>query len=169
MEQSQNKKIVPIIIILVLIVSYSYFMVIRGDQPDQPDQPSKPSVIGNEAVVTVENTIMIHGVLSAPKEFPEDIPLEKEMILESATTNYPNKNTRQLSVAYKSSGTIMQKYLDYRNYMSQAGYNVIIEEKDENSLARTVFGSKKNTNLSVVLSSLESGTLVELSYLIFFN
>lgn len=166
MEQPQNKKIVPIIIILVLIVSYSYFMVIRGDKPDQP---SKPSVTRAEAVVTVENTIMIHGVLSAPKEFPEDIPLEKEMILESATTNYPNKNTRQLSVAYKSSGTIMQKYLDYRNYMSQAGYNVIIEEKDENSLARTVFGSKKNTNLSVVLSSLESGTLVELSYLIFLN
>ena len=116
------------------------------------------------AVVTVENTPMVDGVLPVPPGFPPEIPLENGEILESATTWYPIEDVTQLSLSYRSSKTAAQKYAEYKNYMDQAGYSVT--EGDFSSATKAVFGTQAKANLSVVISSADGATLVQLSYLL---
>lgn len=158
MEQPQNLKNISIVIIIVLILIAGYTLF--GKYP-----ASKQVDLSNEAaIVMVKNTPMVDGVLPVPAEFPQDIPLEPNEILESATTDYPAQDARQLSVSYRSSKTIAQKYSEYKDYMAASGYQ--LEESDTGEQGKTIFGTKEGANLSVVISSSEGKTLVQLSYLL---
>ncbi|MDP2641952.1 MAG: hypothetical protein Q8P21_01510 [bacterium] len=165
MEQSQNKKIVSVIIIIVLILGAGYLLLGKYRAPGEVNQQA-PTDSGNQElmVVAVENTPMVRGVLSTPARFPTDIPLEKEKILESATTRYPDQNAQQLSASYQSSKTITEKYAEYKNYMTGSGYQ--ITESPVDASVRAIFGVKEDANLTVAISSSGGGTLVQLSYLL---
>ncbi|MDP3763951.1 MAG: hypothetical protein Q8Q92_04970 [bacterium] len=155
-EQSQNiKTISAVMILLILGVGFVLFGKYRNSNGNTNDK---------SAIVMVENTLMTGGVLLAPAGFPQEIPLEGGEILESATTQYPEQNTKQLSVSYQSSKTITQKYAEYRDYMTASGYQ--ITKEGAGSPAKIIFGTKNNADLSVVVSSSEGGTLVQLSYLL---
>ena len=165
MEPSQNAKrnsIVALIVFLILVVSF----VLSGKYRSSVQEDSLTSGGANDkpAMVVVENTPVVNGILSVPAGFPPDIPLEKGKILESATTQYPEQNARQLSVSYQSSKTVAQKYAEYKTYMSQAGYTVT--EGGSGSATKAVFGTQAKANLSVVVSSADGATLVQLSYLL---
>ncbi len=112
----------------------------------------------------VKNTPMVNGIISVPVGFPQGIPLESGSLIESATTQYPGENVQQLSISYRSSKTIAQKYTEYKDYMNQAGYS--LTEGNKSAPVRAIFGTKENTNLSVAISSSEGKTLVQLSYLL---
>lgn len=162
MELQQTKTIYAVIgILLVLVAGYFLFTkdraTITEDVATSGDAGSKPML------VEVENTQMINGILPEPQGFPRDIPLEKGVITESAVTSYPEQNAQQLSVSYKSSKTVNQKYTEYKNYMTKAGY--IVTEGQAGS-PRAIFGTKADVNLSVVVSSRDGKTLVQLSYLL---
>ena len=162
MEQSQNIKIISAIVVVLAILGVGYILsekypVSNGNPNPNPNNMSK--------VVTVENTLMVGGILPLPTGFPQDIPLEEDEILESATTYYPNQNAKQLSVSYRSLKTITQKYVEYKAYMSQTGYKVAEDSPNSSSSVRTILGTKADTNLSVAISSMKGGTLVEISYL----
>src|SRR3989344_4196668 len=115
-------------------------------------------------VSVVEKTPMSNGVLPAPKGLPQGIPLEGGKILESATTQYPGQNARQLSASYRSSKTVSQKYTEYKNYLLSAGYK--ITEGSLTAPVRAIFGTKADANLSVAISRSDGTTLVQLSYLL---
>lgn len=156
-EQSQNIKIISAVIVVLLVLGAGF--VLFGKYRDSNGNTNDKS-----AIVMVENTLMVNGVLPIPAGFPVGIPLEKSGITESATTRYPSENAQQLSVSYQSSKTIAEKYAEYKNYMSQAGYDVA--EENANAPTRAIFGTKADANLSVVVSSSGGGTLVQLSYLV---
>lgn len=163
MEQSQNIKTISAVIVIVLILVAGYFLFGKNRSPEGVNQ----QVTGGndqEPMVVVEKTPLVNGVLSIPTGFPEDIPIERSGILESATTQYPDQNAKQLSVSYRSSRTVTQKYAEYKNYISRAGYDVT--EGDASSAVRSIFGTKEGANLSVVITSSRGRTLVQLSYLL---
>lgn len=115
------------------------------------------------AVVTVRNTPMVDGTLPVPPGFPAEIPIETTEVLESATTYHPDQNATQLSLSYRSTKTILDKYKEYRDFMNQAGYNLT-----ENSVSeiKTLSGIKSDTSLSISMRNVDGETLVELSYLL---
>jgi hypothetical protein len=162
-ESSQNTRtaLIAIIILIVLVAGYVSFGKHRSSQEGLFVSPSDDD---SPAIVVVENAIMTNGVLPVPTGFPQDIPIEKEVILESAVTHYPEQNAEQLSLSYQSSKTIAQKYTEYINYIRQAGYD--ITEEDTSSPMKSIFGIREDANLSVAISRSEGQTLVQLSYLL---
>ena len=159
---TKRNSIIALVVFLILAIGF----VLSGKyrNPVQEDSPTFGSTNDKPAIVVVENTPMVNGTLSVPTGFPPDIPLEKGKILESAATHYPDQNAQQLSISYRSSKTIAQKYTEYKDYMNQTGYTVT--EGGSGSSMKAVFGTKEKANLSVVVSSSEGATLVQLSYLL---
>lgn len=151
-----------VIALSVLGIGYALFEIYLAT--NQKESPAPSAGGDTSAIVVVENTPTAGGVLPAPAGFPQDIPLEKDKITESATTRYPNQDARQLSVSYRSSRTTVQKYAEYKSYMQQAGYAVT--EGPASAPVRAIFGVKAGANLSVAISSSAAGTLVQISYLL---
>ena len=107
---------------------------------------------------------MVEGRVLVPQGFPEDIPVEVESIFESATTRYPKQSAKQLSLSYKTSSTMVEKYTEYKNHLTNAGFTV--REDSNHSSIRAIFGSRPDANLAVAISSFEGMTIVQLSYLV---
>lgn len=165
MEQSQQTKTISAIVIILLVLGVAYYVLSAKYRVSVQENPSVSNSANNSpATVVVENTPMVNGAISVPARFPRDIPIEKAGIIESATTEYPAQNAQQLSVSYRSSKTIAEKYAEYRDYMSRADYRVT--EGQTGALPRAIFGAKADANLSVVISSANGKTLVQLSYLL---
>lgn len=163
-QQSQNTKIILAIVTIVLILGLGYVLLGKYRAPREANQQASRADEARQFAVVVENTPITNGTVIAPEGFPEEIPIETSGILESATTRYPAQNAKQLSINYNSTKTIAQKYAEYKNYMTKAGYNMT--EGDANTPVRALFGTKRNANLSVVVSRIEDKTLVQLSYLL---
>ena len=166
MEQSSQIKTISAIIIILLVLGAGFllFLKYRTSSLNQENSPTSGGTNGEPATVVVKNTPMVNGIISVPVGFPQGIPLESGSLIESATTQYPGENVQQLSISYRSSKTIAQKYTEYKDYMNQAGYS--LTEGNKSAPVRAIFGTKENTNLSVAISSSEGKTLVQLSYLL---
>ncbi len=166
MEQSSQIKTISAIIIILLVFGAGFllFLKYRTSSLNQENSPTSGGTNGESATVVVKNTPMVNGVISVPVGFPQDIPLESDSLIESATTQYPGESIQQLSISYRSSKTITQKYTEYKDYMNQAGYS--LTEGNKSAPVRAIFGTKENTNLSVAISSSEGKTLIQLSYLL---
>ena len=163
--EPQNTKLILAIIVILLVLGIGYILFARYSVPREENEEVASDLSNDQgSMVVVENTPLVNGVLSVPAGFPQDIPLEKADIIESATTDYPDQNAKQLSVSYKSSKTIAQKYSEYKTYMTQAGYS--LTEGGTNTPVRAIFGSKVGANLSVAISSSGGKTLVQISYLL---
>ncbi|KKT14881.1 MAG: hypothetical protein UW76_C0037G0002 [Parcubacteria group bacterium GW2011_GWF2_44_8b] len=166
MEQPPQIKTISAIIIILLVLGAGFllFLKYRTSSLNQENSPTSGGTNGEPATVVVKNTPMVNGIISVPVGFPQGIPLESGSLIESATTQYPGENVQQLSISYRSSKTIAQKYTEYKDYMNQAGYS--LTEGNKSAPVRAIFGTKENTNLSVAISSSEGKTLVQLSYLL---
>lgn len=172
MLQSKNIKTVSVIVILLILV-VGYVLFRKYPAPNQENLLTSDSVDDRSATVIVENTPMVNGTFSVPTGFPLDIPLERDGILESATTRYPGQNARQSSISYRSSRTLAQKYTEYRDYMRQAGYqmtegNTTSPIKNiSGAPVRNIVGAKGSESLSVTITShSDGGTIVQLYYLL---
>ena len=166
MEQSSQIKTISAVIIILLVLGAGFllFLKYRTSSLNQENSPTSGGTNGEPATVVVKNTPMVNGIISVPVGFPQGIPLESGSLIESSTTQYPGENVQQLSISYRSSKTIAQKYTEYKDYMNQAGYS--LTEGNKSAPVRAIFGTKENTNLSVAISSSEGKTLVQLSYLL---
>ena len=166
MEQPPQIKTISAIIIILLVLGAGFllFLKYRTSSLNQENSPTSGGTNGEPATVVVKNTPMVNGIISVPVGFPQGIPLESGSLIESATTQYPGENVQQLSISYRSSKTIAQKYTEYKDYMNQAGYS--LTEGNKSAPVRAIFGTKENTNLSVAISSSKGKTLIQLSYLL---
>lgn len=161
--QAPNKKTFLVVLVIMALLALGYFLSQKFSLDKGPTSPNGTNETTPMEVV-VEHTQAVNGVLPAPKDFPAGIPIENLDIIESATTNYPSQNAKQLSVSYQSSKTVAQKYAEYKDYMTKAGYT--LTEGGTGANLKAVFGSKENENLSVVVSSADGGSLVQVAYLL---
>lgn len=150
--------IVSILVFVIAVALYLNYQVPRKDSEAVVNPETAPEN------VVVEYAAAVNGAFSAPAGLPQDIPVEKNEIIESATTQYPDQNAKQFSLNYISSKTVAEKYKEYKNYMVKEGYT--FEEGNVNSSVLAIFGEKANANLTVVISNSNGETLVQLSYLL---
>lgn len=163
-QQSPNSKIISAGAIIVLIIGAGYLLLTKYPAYQTENQDvSIDTTQHTSTEVVVSMTPRTEGVLPAPAKFPKEIPIETTSITESVTTQYPAQNAEQVSVSYKSSKSVAQKYAEYATYMRTAGYN--IREGSANAPVKAIFGTKDNANISAVISSYGGQTLVQLSYL----
>jgi hypothetical protein len=114
--------------------------------------------------VVVEYTERDGGVLPPPAGLPSDIPIERDRIIESSVATLTVNQTKQISLSYQSSQTVVAKVQEYRSYMQRAGYE--ISETPAGSAVRGLFGRKDDAQLSVVVSLTNGSTLVQIAYVV---
>jgi len=160
-EQTLNTKLILAVIVVIALLALGYFLSLKYN-------PEKGSPEGtNETTpmeVVVEHTQAVNGVLPAPKGFPTDIPIEKFGIIESAVTDFPTSNARQLTLSYRSKKTVALKYAEYKDYITKAGYT--LSEGGTGPNLKYASGVKGDVSLSVVVSAAEGGSLVQIAYLL---
>jgi len=165
MEQSQNIKTISTIVVIVLVLGVGYLFLGKSNAPGKINSRVSSDNNGQKPMdVVVEKASVVNGTLSVPAGFPQDIPLERGGVLDGATTQYPGKNAKQFSISYKSSKTVTEKYTEYKNYMTKAGYSVT--EGGANYPVRSLFGTSNDINLSVAISKSDGKTLIQLSVLL---
>ena len=161
LSDAHTKSVYILAIILALGFLYMLYDNIGTLSNDGQDGKNFTSA---SMVVKVENTLAVDGVLSAPKGFPQDIPLESQKITDSAVTLYPHEHLKQLSLSYQSVKSMDQKYTEYVGFMRQAGYE--IEKEQKLSTKGTISGKKEEAMLSVILEKGSGvGTLVQILYI----
>lgn len=113
--------------------------------------------------VQVERVLEVEGKFLPPAGFPSSIPLEKDKIVESILTNFPEHNMVQTSVTYRSTEEKAKKYAEYRSYMEEEGYK--LSEGGESGEVMFMNGAKEGENLSITLSTWEGLTVVQIAHL----
>ncbi len=163
-SQGPDKKTLIAVVVVLVILAAGYLLATKYDKRMGIKDGDKASeTIPLE--VSVTHTERVNGVLPPPPGFPSDIPVEKTDIRESATTQYPTLDAKQLSLNYQTSKTVAQKLTEYRDYMKKAGYSV--SESSASAPVKALFGTKDDANLTVVISNAGSGkTLVQVAYLL---
>jgi len=98
-----------------------------------------------------------------PEGFPKDVPVELSNIEDSYSAVYEDDGFTQNSITYTSSKTIAEIYSEYEGFMEDSGYEIT-----DSSLASGVaslYASKDNDDLSVVIANVSGLSTVSVSYL----
>lgn len=162
-QKGPDKKTILAVLAVLVILTIAYLVATKYDAKKELEDAQRASETKPLDVV-VEHTQRVNGALPVPPNFPADIPVEKTDIIESATTEYPTLDAKQLSLNYMTSKTVAQKLAEYKDYMTKAGYT--LTEGDPSSPVKALFGTKEDANLSVVISSQNGKTLVQVAYLL---
>lgn len=152
-------------VLIVVGLYYSFSQNFFFGQRNTDNQNLSGENITNQEAPTVMVRLspLVNGIPAIPQDFPQEIPLEAGKVTKSATTFYLDQNAKQLSLSYQSGKTVVQKYAEYKNYLTQAGYQVT--EGDSKAPIRSIYGTKGRNNLSFVISTVTGGTLVQIAYL----
>ena len=157
---NHHKAISLVVIILMFTVGY---MLLKTSTLSSKKESISNNLTEASMRVTVENTMATGGVLSAPQGFPQDIPYENHDISDSSVTHYQYEHLKQLTLNYYSSTSVLQKYAEYLNYMTQSGYEITRQE--ESPISSLISGNKAGVTLSVDISeNTGTTTLVKISY-----
>ena len=161
MEETKQKSKIILALGALLLFALLYYFINSVYIGKSEDYVATNEDTNNEVII--QNTAMVGGALPAPSGLPSNLPIENGAIQESVTVTYPTKNAKQLSVSYRTTRSVEEKYAEYKKYFSQEGYS--ITEGPATSSMRTIFGSKGDLRLSVAISRPDSETLVQLAYL----
>ena len=151
------KAVTPAALLIVLAV----MIVSQWDKAQAPIVNNEPLKEG-EQVVHLEKTPAVNGALPPPSGFPLDIPVEGN-ITDSLTTTISGYKAKQLSLAYRTTGAVADKYEEYKNYLKNAGYQV--QEGASSAPVKAIYGTKTGINISIVISNGGTDTLVQVAYL----
>lgn len=162
-QKGPDKKTILAVVVVLLVLALAYLVATKYDSKKVMEDAEKAKETEPLDVV-VSYTERVNGVLPTPPGFPTDIPVEKTDVVESAVTDYPTLGAKQLSLNYQTSKTVAAKLAEYRDYMKKTGYT--ITESNPASPVKALFGTKEEANLSVVISSYNGKTLVQIAYLL---
>lgn len=119
---------------------------------------------------TKENVSVVKADLNSanqlsrlPADFPTNTPVETANLTDSLSMHYEDRAAVLYTVTYTSEDTNIRAYARWLTYMEEEGYN--IPETGRNMEQWTLYGTKDNNELTLVISSRERGTQVQVSYL----
>ena len=151
------KKIVILLILVAVVVGVAYLIATRVDKDDGAGQQEEEKVKFEHVDLSQAS-----GNDRLPPGFPADIPVETDTAIESYVGNYTDLPGVQRTFSYKSGQTPVQKFNEYKKYMTDNGYE--FNEENEGTVYSLV-GDKDNDTLSVVTSVMGQQTLVQITYI----
>ena len=162
--------IVALFIILLIIAFAMSAMPKKQTQiVEDTQQPSSqtPSTPAPQKQVTVDvqkvDLSTKTGAARLPQGFPTDIPVDASNAVDSYTANYPAQKATQYSVSYLTAKSIKDTYNEYLTYMTKTGYVLRPDGKD---LAHGfLYGTYQNNDLSIVITTKDTKTSVQITYL----
>ncbi len=162
-----DKSIVSIIVAFVaLLLIFVLFSIVGKDRRSGNNLDGQGSDVTEESVFL--NAVDINNAQTdaekLPEGFPRDIPVELETITVSDTKVYTDRPVPITvhTVNYTTTSTALEKYNQYLDYMTRAGFEFAENGRDEGNHALN--GTKNGDSLLVVASSLNGETVVQISY-----
>lgn len=153
--RSGSKHVLAFVLIFVFLLAVSIFMVLN---------------MQNRIVITKENVQVKNTDLKSvtnqadklPGGFPNFIPVETAQVTESYSMNFPDRKLTQYTVNFTSAKTLEQKHKEYSDFMNANGF--VLKPGSDTETTRTLYASKNNDDLLVVLSMVGKETTVQIAY-----
>ena len=149
--------LVSLIVILIAIIAAVVLWKRYAERREEYRRATAP--MGAEVINTPHSNATLHP----PQEFPINIPIERENILESNTTRFPAQGAVQTSVTYKSGMNNEEVKSSYIRYMEENGY--VVKESEVNGTT-TVSGERRTSKITVSISPTATTTTVQVSHLL---
>lgn len=150
-------KVVVFLVLIAIVVGAGFYYW-------QWSQRNKSEEVRRTAPMSLEltETPFVEGVLNPPAGFPSSIPLERDSIVTSTLTNFPDRGATQRSVMYHSKEPVETKRAEYSAYLESNGYTVEQISREDG----TVFfsGKKGEETLSIVITIWEEFTRVYVTH-----
>ena len=152
------KFFVPIVIIVLIIIGGALFM---REKKETPSVGKTLELSGNIAVTVTKTDILKTGS-RLPEGFPKEIPVESINIKDSYRAYYEKVRATQYTVSYTSERTKGDLWKTYSDYM--VGEQYVVSAASSKSSGQ-ISGTKGDDSLSVIITTQNSVTLVQIVYL----
>ena len=161
-EETQKSKSVKttknlFILIAILILAFIVVIVFKSDKIFGPEQELKTPT--TEENVVIENEINKN---TPPEGFPSSIPVEADNFIENLKSTYIDRGAVQYTVSYISEKSTSDLYDIYFEYLNDYDYEIEANDKS----AGFLYGTKNKNDLSVVVSSSNDKSTVQIAFLV---
>lgn len=149
-------------VLIVAVALFLWFALSTTERREKLEETPVETVTKTDGVV-VAKTDITKGGSKLPQGFPGDIPVESISITDSYKAFYEKVNTTQYSVNYTSKRDREVLWETYYDFMNSSDYTVNMVTSSRNS--GQINGTKGNDSLSVIITSNNGVSLVQISYL----
>lgn len=147
--------------IVVLILVFAFLLIVAvvmgKNSYNRPIRTKENVVVKSTDIKAVTNESD-----KLPQGFPTFIPVETKRTTESYAMNFPDRKLTQYTVNYTTDKTLDQKYKEYTDFMSVNGF--VVKPSTDTVSTKTLFASKGNDDLLIVLSAVGKDTTVQIAY-----
>jgi hypothetical protein len=167
-HESEVRLVLPALLLVIILVGG--YLWLKSHHPvtstltpsstettDSDNQGTVPVVeITNSAVTSNGNSVL-------PTGFPSSIPVESANIKESYKADYTAHGLTQYTVTYISNKSADAVWQIYSEYLNSNGYTV--NEANTSEKNGTIIGNKGDDEIDVAITTLDSGSYVQVGYL----
>ncbi len=155
------KKLLLVIVIVAALALGGYLFLNRG--ADAPKDETPIENVTKKDGVTVAKTDVTKSGSKVPQGFPTDIPIESVNVTDSYKAFYERVQATQYTVNYTSDRDREDLWNMYSKFMNDSGYRIDVAQTSRG--LGQISGSKGDDSLSIIVTSSNGITLVQLSYL----
>ncbi len=138
------------------------FLALNKEAEAPQDQVIVENVVRGDGV-TVAKTDVTKSGSKLPQGFPNDIPVELVNVIDSYKAFYEKVQATQYTVSYTSDRDREDLWNMYSKFMNDSGYRIDVAQTSRG--LGQISGAKGDDSLSVVVTSSNGVSLVQLSYL----
>ena len=158
--KGSNKSMLVLIILLAVIVLA--FLLMQNVTKENGSQTQELKTEENVDVKEVDLATTF-GSSRLPSGFPSDVFVDTASIVQSYTANFPDRKVSQHTLSYTSEKPAKTVFTEYLDSLKKAGFQFAENGIDEKSMS--LYGSRSGNDLSVVISTSNGQTLVQITYL----
>ena len=164
MQSSATKKLILLVILAAVVVGVAYLLAGKGSKEGATDQSGQKNEVAFErselSKIKSDKKELLEGL-------PSDLPVDSDKVVDKYSVDYPDLNATQYTITSNTDLTAAKAYEQYLDYMTKAGFD--FTEGSKNPPTSTSSGyisaTKNNDDMSVSISSGQSGIQVQITYL----
>ena len=155
------KKLLLALLIVGLLILGTFLAINRGEDTTRDDTPIE-SVVKKDGV-TVAKTDVTKSGSKVPQGFPKDIPVESVNVTDSYKVFYEKVQVTQYTVNYTSDRDREDLWNMYSKFMNDSSFRIDVAQTSRG--VGQISGARGDDSLSVIVTSSNGVSLVQLSYL----
>jgi signal transduction protein with GAF and PtsI domain len=155
------KKLLLVLVIVVVLAIGGYLLLSGGAGEPKNETPIE-TVTKRDGVIVAKTDVTKSGS-KVPQGFPSDIPIESVNITDSYKAFYERVQATQYTVNYTSDRDREDLWNMYSKFMNDSGYRIDVAQTSRG--LGQISGAKGDDSMTVIVTSSNGISLVQLSYL----
>jgi len=162
-ETVKNSNKSALVVVIILIIAFGAFFLLKKQSSNTDSTDKTPQGTQEKVDVKEVDLSKVTGDGRVPTSFPDDLPLDASSITKSYVADFPERGVTQNTISYNSTKKRDALYKEYLTYMTKNGYT--FAEDGQNETLGALYGTKDNDDLSIIVRSEGSLTVVDITYL----